>query len=131
MASLAADQNQISSIVTWLSLANRTSGSLITLNVPAGVLGIVLKMNVTAVPGVDTVRIRLLEPIYGWAICESAMSSSVILHYVCAKRGCCQSAPIGTPTGVCIGLLPSVAVLIEHSGSGIFNYSVTYQYLKQ
>lgn len=131
MAAAAADQNQQTGFVTWLPSNTRNTGQLLTLAIPQGVLGIQIRLNVTSVPGVDTLRLRLLEPFYGWAIVETANAATPLLFYICCKQGSQINYPTGTPLGVSVGILPSVAILIEHSGAGNFVYSASYQFLKK
>lgn len=128
MASVAADQNQNLANVIWLSSGSRTTPQYLTLSVPQGVKGIVIRMLVTAVPGVDQIGLLLSDGISGRAIFLGPQSSAAENHHMLIRDGG-QAAP--GPVYAAVPNLPDQIQLITNpSGVGSFTYSVQYRFLK-
>ena len=129
MAAAAADQNQPLSQITWLSSAARTTAQTLNLTPPSGVIGIRVRVAVTSVPGVDTLRLYVLEQDTFYTLSSTAASAAALNHLILYKRSGQFSFPAGTSTTT-VGLSDKIALHIEPSAGGSFTYSATYCWLK-
>lgn len=129
MAAAAADQNQQITTVTWLSSAARTTAQTLNITPPPGVIGIKVRVAVTSVPGVDTLRLYVLEQDTFYTLSSTAVSAAAINLLIIYKRSGQFSFPLGTSTTT-VGLPDKIALYIEPSASSSFTYSATYCWLK-
>jgi len=129
MAAAAADQNQILSEVIWLPSASRTTNQTLLIQAPSGATGLLFLMQVTVVPGVDTVRLRIYDGTFNYRIAESSVSALAINHLIVLKTGVKFECPPNTDV-ISAGIQPSMNLWVQHSGAGAFTYSVKYQWLK-
>lgn len=133
MAAAAADQNQQIATITWLPSAARTTTQNLTVDVPPGVKGVVVRLFVTAAPGVDTVNLQVSDGFTGggtgFAIAATTPSTVAAPQLLVMKTGVVYSVPSYT-TSQSVGLTNRVAIQVVHSGAGSFIYSATYSWLK-
>lgn len=132
MAAALADQNQQIAKVTWLPSAARTTYQFISLTVPAGVVGIVIRLNVTVAPGVDTLQVQLLDSETLSFIAATTSSAAAGWQYVCVKTGAAHTSTTSTNVfSVNPGLSNSIVVAIAPSAASSFTYSASYTWLKK
>jgi len=114
----------------YLASASRTATTTgATLTVPAGVVGIIVRLYPTAVPGVDTINISGIEPLTGRGFTGASLATATTSnHYLIIKSGWAAAIPAGTGAGS-TGLPEKISFSIVHSGAGAFTYSVTYCWL--
>lgn len=133
MAAAAADQNQQISTVSWLASAARTTSQNVTVDVPQGVKGIVVRLFVTAVPGVDTVSLQISDGFSGggtgFAIAATTPSTVAAPQLLVLRPGAVYAVPLYTTSNT-VGLTNRIAIQVVHSGVGSFTYSATYTWLK-
>ncbi len=114
--------------VTVLPSAARTATTSKEFNTKDGHKGALIFLNVTAVPGTDTTRLRVRakDPVSGAyvTIASSAASAAagMVSLYVhpATVNGSFDSVTVARP----IGLPPTFLVEVEHVGVGSFTYSV-------
>lgn len=134
MAAAAADQNQNPSTVTALASAARTTSQYITISLPQGARALFIKLNVTAVPGVDTLNLLVGDGTVFSTLQIGRTGASAIAgpHLIIVRENAASFANPGyvNTTITTGGLCPSILIAVEHSGAGSFTYSLTYQFLK-
>lgn len=133
MAAAAANQVQPIARVNWLASAARSTDQSLTVDVPAGVVGIVLRVLVTAVPGVSTLQAVVLDQSSGLYLSRSTASAAALNHLIILKRGAQYYYPGGGVAAELIasGLTEQITLYIVQSGAGSFTYSANYCFLKQ
>lgn len=133
MSAALADQNQQIASVSWLPNAARTTNQTLTVDVPAGVKGLVLRLFVNAVPGVDTVNLQVSDAFSGggtgFAIASTTASTVAAPQLLVMKTGVVYSVP-SYSTSLNVGLTNRITLQVVHSGAGSFTYSATYTWLK-
>lgn len=104
-----------------------TSGAVLT--VPAGVVGVIVRLYVTAVPGGDTVNISIADALSGRGMHTGGVQVAAANCFTMVKTGGSLSVPSGT--AITPGIPEKIFIAISHSGAGSFTYSVTYCWLTQ
>lgn len=130
MAAAAADQNQISAPVTWLASASRTTAQSIFLTAPAGAIGLRVTMLVTAVTGVDSIRLQAWDSAFYHVIAQTDATFSTMMHVLVLKTGAAYVAPAVTANQLSAGIHPTFYLNIQPSGANPFTYSAVYQWIK-
>ncbi|NBO56650.1 MAG: hypothetical protein EBU84_19125 [Actinobacteria bacterium] len=131
MAAAAADQNQQLPETTWLSSAARTTSNSINVVTPRGAIGILFRVYITAVPGVQTLTAMIWDGNFFHAMASTAAVDYTTLLMIMLKVGAKFEAPSASPNSISAGLTPNLNLYIAHSGANPFTYSATYQWLKQ
>lgn len=130
MAAAAADQNQILPQVTWLSSASRTTAQDILLTAPAGAVGIKVRVLVTAVNGIDTLRLQIWDSDFYHVLAQTDPTFSTMAHVCVLKTGCFFVSPAANPNQISAGIHPSFYINVSPSGANPFTYSATFQWIK-
>lgn len=133
MAAAAADQNQQIAPITWLASAARTTTQTLTVDVPQGVKGVVVRLFVTSVPGIDTLNLGVSDGFTGGgtglSIATTSASAAASPQMLVLKTGTSYGVPSYT-TSQSVGLTNRISFVVYHSGAGSFTYSATYTWLK-
>lgn len=132
MAAAAADENQQIAKVTWLPSAARTTYQFINLTVPPGVVGVVARLIITAVPGVDTLQLQVFDNETTHFLAASSPSAALQSHLVNIKTGSYFTASAAAyTTSTSAGLTNTIVIAIAPSGAGSFTYSASYTWMKK
>ena len=119
---------------TLLSSASRTTSQYLNINPPQGVIGFILQLNVTAVPGVDTVNLIAADYNSYYTICNGPASASIGNHKMVLRNNVVASvATTGASltTQTTAGLVFPILLGVQHSGAGAFNYYLTVLWLRK
>ena len=112
----------------WLASAVRTTTQTLPLTVPAGAVGIIVRLYVTAVPGVDTVTINISDTPTGRGLVNGGAQVAAANCFLMAKTGGTVGVPV-IASGSTPGLPEKINVVISHSAASNFTYSATYCWL--
>lgn len=113
----------------WLASAVRTTTQAINLTVPAGAVGIMARLYVTAVPGVDTVSITIADQLTGRGMVTGGAQVAAANCFLLVKTG---GGTVGVPLPASsspVGLPEKITLNITHSAASNFTYSATYCWL--
>lgn len=123
-----ANDNQI----TVLPSAVRSTSSYIAIGLPQGVIGFIARLNITAVPGVDTVYLLWQDNFAQYVPLASGASANGGQHMIIMRNNY-QIATnpaysiVGSSTS---GLTDAPMLGVVHSGAGSFTYSLTLRWLR-
>ena len=112
----------------WLASAARTATQNQVLTVPAGAVGIILRLYITAIPGVDTVSLAITDGLVSRGIITGGASATAQNCFLLCKTGGSVGVPASASTPTC-GLGEKINIQVAHSAATSFTYSATYCWL--
>lgn len=133
MAAAAADQNQSSASVVWLvSAARTTTQNLNNLVPPNGAKGLIFRIVVSAVPGVDTIQAKIYDSTNGRTVAQSTAGAGIGQHFVAVSWfGSSNVSPaVGFSAVSGLYWTDNFGLEVTHSGVGSFTYSTSYRWIR-
>lgn len=121
------------SYITLLASAARTTSQYINLSLPDGAIGYILRLDVTAVPGVDTVQLLNLDASMPYTFIASTPSPNTGGHIAVIRNnvGTIYNPGYVSATVQFGGVTDTPSVAVIHSGAGSFTYTLRILWLRK
>jgi hypothetical protein len=119
---------------TLLASASRTTSQYLNLTPPQGAIGFILQLNVTAIPGVDTVNLVAADSPTYYTIANGSPSAAIGNHKMVLRNNIVTSVATSLASLATVqtaGLISPILIGVQHSGAGSFTYSLTILWLRK